>query len=254
VREILSALAPPLCKVEIMARAEYLGKFWWCVVAVPLVLACGGSFATGPDSGGSSAAGGGAAGSASGVSGSASSGAADTSCVYDGKTHADGARFPAGDGCNNCACEAGVVGCTLLDCVTGCESDGKSYRPGQTFERECNTCTCQADGEISCTEIACEEPPGEAACKVAGVIYPSGASGIPDPTSCNKCGCEDGQLSCTEIGCPIECPAGTRYGTQCARCGPTDACEVVEHACLPTCTDACVNGFCSNGICRQVCG
>jgi len=325
-----------------MARAEYIGRFWWCMVAAPLLVACGGTFATGPDSGGSSAAGHGAA---SGGSGSGSSGAAGTSCAYQGKTYADGAKFPASDGCNSCACQAGMVGCTLLACITSCQSGGQSYQPGQTFKVDCNTCTCQADGKISCTEIDCENqclvlqheyaaalqrakvcdpklsnqctlatsatpfcgcstpvnasnsqalneladltkhappecttpcepclPPGPAvctaagtcenapfgpeqtACKVGGIVYPSGATGIPDPTSCNKCSCADGQLSCTEIGCPIECPMGTRYGTQCAQCGPTDACQVVEHACLPTCTDACMSGFCSNGICRQICG
>jgi hypothetical protein len=108
--------------------------------------------------------------------------------------------------------------------------------------------TCTAAG--SCEEAALR---ARASCKVGGVVYPSGTSGIPDPTSCNKCSCEDGQLSCTEIGCPTPCPAGTKFETQCAQCGPTDACQVVEYACLPTCTDSCA-GVCSNGICRQVCG
>jgi hypothetical protein len=275
----------------------------------------------------------------------ASAGAAGTSCVYEGKTYPDGARFPASDGCNSCTCHAGSLSCTLVDCVGGCQHGGQSYQPGQTFKLDCNTCVCQADGSFSCTGIACQDRcaalqdqyaaalkrakvcdpkvpdqcaasvsgtascgcptpvnasntkalseladltkqappecitpcppcpapgpatctaagscenapvrPSEAACKAGGVVYPSGAAGIPDPSSCNKCSCEDGQLFCTEIGCPIECPPGTRHGTQCAQCGPTDACQVVEHACLPTCTDTCMNGFCSNGICRQICG
>ena len=108
--------------------------------------------------------------------------------------------------------------------------------------------TCTAAG-------SCEEAPlrPSASCKVGGIVYPSGTTGIQDPTSCNKCSCEDGQLSCTEIGCPTPCPAGTQFGSQCAQCGPTDACQVFEYACLPLCTDSCP-GVCSNGICRQVCG
>jgi hypothetical protein len=327
-----------------MARVECFGRFWWCAVVAPLLVACGGTFTAGPDSSGSSAAGSGAGGG-TGLSGGPSAGASGTSCAYEGKTYSDGERFPANDGCNSCMCHAGMVGCTLSTCSTGCQSGGQSYQPGQTFKLDCNTCTCLSDRTISCTEIACENqcaalqgeyaavlkrakacdpkrpdqctlttsgtvscgcstpvnasntkalselaeltkqsppecitpcppclPPGpatctaegscesapfrqgEAACQVGGVVYPSGATGIPDPTSCNKCGCKDGQLSCTEIGCPIACPTGTRYGTQCAQCGPTDACQVVEHACLPSCTDACTSGFCSNGICRQICG
>ena len=116
---------------------------------------------------------------------------------------------------------------------------------------------CVPPGPGTCTPNgSCEEAPlrASASCKVGGVVYPSGTSGIPDPTSCNKCSCEDGQLSCTEIGCPVPCPTGTRFGSQCAQCGPTDACEVVEHACLPTCTDSCTPGVCSDGLCRQICG
>ena len=117
---------------------------------------------------------------------------------------------------------------------------------------------CLPPGPGTCTAAgSCEEAPLRApiSCKVAGIVYPSGTAGIPDPTSCNKCSCDDGQLSCTEIGCPTPCPAGTEFGSQCAQCGPTDACQVIEYACLPTCTaDACSSGFCSNGICRQICG
>jgi hypothetical protein len=109
--------------------------------------------------------------------------------------------------------------------------------------------TCSAGG-------SCEEAPlrARASCEIGGVVYASGTSGIPDPRSCNKCSCEDGLLGCTEINCPTPCPSGMEFGSQCAQCGPTDACQVVEYACLPTCTDSCMSGLCLNGICRQVCG
>jgi hypothetical protein len=85
-------------------------------------------------------------------------------------------------------------------------------------------------------------------------VYPSGATGLPDPVSCNTCSCVDGQLACTKIACPTACPTGTAFSTQCAQCGPTDACEVVEHACLPTCVDTCTSGVCLDGVCKTVCG
>ena len=111
------------------------------------------------------------------------------------------------------------------------------------------TGSCSAQGQ-------CQDGSGapSPACKVGGVIYLSGADGIADPISCNKCSCYGGHLSCTEINCPIACPAGTAFGTQCARCGPTDACQTIESACLPTCTSTCKSGACSNGLCRMICG
>jgi hypothetical protein len=95
---------------------------------------------------------------------------------------------------------------------------------------------------------------GGAACKVDGVVYDSGATGILDPMSCNQCECSDGQLICTEINCPNECPADTAYGRQCAQCGPVDECTVVEHACLPICEEACDQGACVDKICKSLCG
>jgi hypothetical protein len=117
--------------------------------------------------------------------------------------------------------------------------------------RSPTTAYCSPKGQ--CESVYAGE--GERACLVGGVIFPSGASGISDPTSCNKCSCSNGQLSCTEIYCPINCPAGTAAGTQCAQCGPTDACLVVEFGCLPRCNPECPSGgLCSDGVCRTICG
>ncbi len=127
---------------------------------------------------------------------------------------------------------------------------------------------CGAD--IGC--LPCPEPPSGAcspqgvcvdaavsdtgaACKVDGVVYPSGASGIKDPRSCNLCTCVDGQLGCDEQACPESaCPPNAVFGTQCAECGPTDACLVVEHACLFLCAEGCASGTCFDGVCKNVCG
>ena len=110
---------------------------------------------------------------------------------------------------------------------------------------------CAADGR--CRDLG-ENARG---CKVAGEIYADGESGVPDPTSCNTCTCQNGELSCTEINCPSPCPDGEALGTQCGVCGPTDACLVVEHGCFPTCTDDCdeMDAFCHQGLClTNICG
>jgi hypothetical protein len=78
---------------------------------------------------------------------------------------------------------------------------------------------------------------------------------VPDPFSCNTCDCVNGQLvNCTDVACEQPCPPSGVPGTQCASCGPTDACEVVEHTCLSVCAEGCVSGLCINGVCKDVCG
>lgn len=229
-------------------------------------------------------------------------------CSYDGATHEAGERFPSTDGCNTCSCdEQGRVACTLLACET-CESVSSRYAGAIEAAKTCDPnasgqCTqliteglacgcgafvnsersddiaaaqaareqyssmscgqgivcgacldpvsgyCSAEGH--CESLSDFDPP---ACKVGGIVYKSGTGGIPDPVSCNQCECQSGELACTEIGCEKPCPDGTTYAQQCAECGPTDACLVVEHACLPSCTDACAEGVCLDGVCRKVCG
>lgn len=93
------------------------------------------------------------------------------------------------------------------------------------------------------------EPKPGPGCKVDGVVYSDGAAGIPDPISCNVCSCNAGQLSCTEQNCPRPCPAGSVLASRCAQCRAADACEVVEHACFPACTDTCAEGVCTDGVC-----
>jgi hypothetical protein len=115
---------------------------------------------------------------------------------------------------------------------------------------------CRAPLTAHCSSQGrCEDDYDEPSCKVNGVVYPSGASDIQDPFSCNKCSCAAGELGCTEIGCAKPCPEGTQPGKTCAECGPTDACLVVEHACLKTCSGICADGLtCFDGVCRSVCG
>lgn len=101
---------------------------------------------------------------------------------------------------------------------------------------------------------------GPADCEVEGHVYPSGATRVEDPRSCNHCSCLDGQLaSCTEVACPEPCPDGTAYGTSCLQCGPADGCDVVRSGCLPKCddnTDCATHGGgqCVGDVCRMICG
>jgi hypothetical protein len=122
----------------------------------------------------------------------------------------------------------------------------------------CGECLPPIRGACSAAGL-CENvyPGGGRSCKVAGVVYADGEGGIPDPTSCNTCSCMDGQLACTEIGgCEKPCPDGYAFGSDCAQCGPTDACEIPEYDCFETCTDSCagagylcLQGLCVDGIC-----
>jgi hypothetical protein len=113
---------------------------------------------------------------------------------------------------------------------------------------------CRAPTRAFCSvEGRCQDVYGRS-CKVAGTVYPNGASGIKNPASpCNTCTCDDGMLSCTEIGCGVGCPDGTAFGSQCAECGPTDNCLTLEYDCFPTCTEACPSPqqLCFDGICKS---
>jgi hypothetical protein len=44
--------------------------------------------------------------------------------------------------------------CEELDC-TACQDDGQEIEPGATAARDCNVCTCNRDGTISCTGFDC---------------------------------------------------------------------------------------------------
>lgn len=75
----------------------------------------------------------------------------------------------------------------------------------------------------------------QAACRIKGIDYANGQLHVPDPYSCNECECQDGKLTnCTQRPCkaPEPCPDGTKAGSRCVGCGPTDACTIVETGCI----------------------
>ncbi|XP_052791897.1 U-reduvitoxin-Pr21-like [Mya arenaria] len=73
----------------------------------------------------------------------------------DGNEYADGASFMASDGCNGCTCNEGAIGCTQMACLNVCEHLGKEYSVGESVMDDCNTCTCQGNGMMACTLMAC---------------------------------------------------------------------------------------------------
>lgn len=188
----------------------------------------------------------------------------DVSSRYSAAMEAARECEPQQDGqCSELVTEGLACGCQTFVNLANADAIGTASTAQQRYvDMACGqgiVCgPCRAPTSAFCSSQGRCEPlfeDGDAACKVAGVVYKSGESGIADPVSCNDCQCEDGALACTEIGCPIPCPSGTVYGTQCAQCGPTDACDIVEHACLPACSsDECEQGACIDGICRTTCG
>jgi len=97
-----------------------------------------------------------------------------------------------------------------------CTVNGHTYQVGETFEWDCNTCTCTATG-ASCTLMLC--PPGpdggadasfvEVGPAVdAGVVCSYGGTTLLPGQSvsdgCNICACStSGALMCTERACPL---------------------------------------------------
>ncbi len=172
---------------------------------------------------------------------------------------------PAADNqCTQLVSSGPVCGCGTFVNAGNVDAMGRLEAAKDAY----NSAGCAAD--VGC--LPCPQPPsgacspqgacvdaaisdGGASCKVDGVVYPSGASGIKDPRSCNLCTCVDGQLGCDEQACPENaCPPNAVFGTQCAECGPTNACLVVEHTCLFLCAEGCVSGTCFDGVCKNVCG
>merc|ERR1712112_522137 len=57
--------------------------------------------------------------------------------------------------CNNCTCLEGNIASTLLACPQGCtDSDGKYRDDGETWGCDCNTCTCLG-GNVASTLLEC---------------------------------------------------------------------------------------------------
>lgn len=79
-----------------------------------------------------------------------------------------------------------------------CEYGGVRYEVGDEFPAgdACNTCFCDTNGLVACTEIACEM-----GCEYGDSWYEVGES-FPALDGCNTCFCgEGGSVACTEMAC-----------------------------------------------------
>lgn len=122
--------------------------------------------------------------------------------------------------CNSCTCNAdGHLLCTLALCgslsaqldVTTCTlNSGAQVEVGwagdDTGTNSCNKCSCQADGHLLCTLMACtEQITEESSCTLTGgEVVEDGWNGSDSGVnSCNKCTCRAGALGCTKMSCSV---------------------------------------------------
>lgn len=141
------------------------GSLWFTVA----VLACGGSAQTGPgDDGGAGSAGaqpspgagsgnagaGNSSSAGSGNTGSAGAAGKGADCEVGKITYASGTSWKCD--CNTCFCMDGRVGSTAVACFA-CTYEGNNRYAGESFRSAdgCNTCTCESDGSVACTDKAC---------------------------------------------------------------------------------------------------
>ncbi len=159
-----------------------------------------------------------------------------------------------------CGCES-FANPEYLDALTTAEAARADYNAQDCGgDVLCGACLapsssyCSAEGR--CVDVY--EYGAGASCQVDGLVYDSGSASVPDPFSCNLCTCTDGHLDCDSADCPELCPPEMVAGTQCVQCGNSaEACEVIEHACLPVCGSGlpCQDGsVCVAGVCKTLCG
>lgn len=91
--------------------------------------------------------------------------------------------------CNVCKCFKSGVFCTNRNC-RGCYYEGNKYESGATFSDGCNSCTCEDDGEVTCSQD--DECDG---CTWQGILYEVDTCFVQDGD--NVCGCFDEGVACT---------------------------------------------------------
>lgn len=122
-------------------------------------------------------------------------------------------------------------------------SDGVVFNAGDSFPSAdgCNTCSCDASGQIACTLRACADGGGfcvdsTGVARRAGETFPAG-------DHCNTCTCtESGTIACTRIACQdggAPSDGGGGSGAECrssAECpsnefcaGETEGCAIPWH-------------------------
>ena len=80
--------------------------------------------------------------------------------------------------------------------ILACRANGKEYKVGESFQVDCNGCTCQPDGNAVCTLIACP-----VYCHYGGKKYAEGET-FPAKDGCNTCSCKsDRSVECSRNPC-----------------------------------------------------
>ena len=111
--------------------------------------------------------------------------------------------FTAPDGCNTCTCSAeGVLSCTEIACGAGtCTHGGQAYEAGDSFPSEDGCNSCVCGADGS---IACTTMACVGICEVGGQIYLEGDSWAA-ADGCNSCSCSGGQAVCSALPCATGC-------------------------------------------------
>ncbi len=126
----------------------------------------------------------------------------------------------------------------------GCTVESHDYAAGDHFTGPdgCNTCSCAAGNQVTCTELACADaaPPATTpGCTLNGHAYAAGTR-FTSPDGCNTCSCEAGdRVACTELGCDNLSCSGKHCGDACPACDPTD----------PVCTATAPRQCTASGLC-----
>ncbi|MCR9166211.1 MAG: hypothetical protein ACE37F_32010 [Nannocystaceae bacterium] len=143
--------------------------------------------------------------------------------------------------CASTACD--LPDKNIGDETQGDETQGDSGEPGDDCEPGdqvpaadgCNTCYCEDDGTLSCTEIGCvDETDGDPG-DTSGDCEPG--STVPAPDGCNTCECDaDGTIgACTLIDCdPGECEPGSTVPAP----DGCNTCECNDDGTIGACTEA----------------
>jgi hypothetical protein len=141
----------------------------------------------------------------------------DEGCSYEGQRHAAGDSFAASDRCNTCSCEDdGSVACTERACADDlCEYGGETHMIGDSFPASDGCNTCLCDKD---GKVGCTTKAcmGGTGCDFQGQHHATGET-FPEETSCNTCTCtESGEVACTRLPCPCNGPD----------CQPADSCTM----------------------------
>ncbi len=113
----------------------------------------------------------------------------------------------------------------------GCIYNGVTHEVGTSFKSTdgCNTCSCDADGQVACTLMACQAGGASSVggasgvtCSYNGVNYAVGAS-FKSADGCNSCGCSATGVACTEMACAAGGASGVggSTGQTCTYSGTT---------------------------------